>query len=314
MKPALILPTLALLLAAPAFAQNTGVSQPPADDTIATAPAAAPQQHYVKPSPDVYPSQDLSQQPSPAPTLQPRSTPVPAGYQAYNPATDTRPFTPQARPQNTDRSLLVTDDPDSGIVLDVPVGADQLPPATVLRSRLMTPISTTVNRAGTPFRASLSYDVIRHGKVLIPAGSSIRGRITSIHGGRHVGNSAAIHLQATSLILPDGTSLPLDAEVVDLGGMHGVHVTAEGTIVENTFTRKDGVVLGGSTGSGALVGAAVGGGVGAAVGATIGAGVGTFYWISRDRQASLPAGTEVDFSLDDILDLGAAASNESATR
>ena len=310
----LAIPGIALLLTAPAFAQNTGTSHPEQLDDTITATTPAPQ-HYVKPSPDV---------PLPAastPTLQTHAAQAPD--ETYHPYVAPGAVNPQpalARHFDPDAAVVGDDttDPsvadDSGIVLEAPVGPDEVPPATILRSHLMTPISTTVTRAGSYFSASLSYDIVRHGRVLIPAGTTITGRISTIHAGRHLGASAAIHLEPRSITLPDGTSLPLSAEVVDLGGMHGVNVTAEGTVVQNAFTRKDAAVIGGSTGSGALVGAAVGGGVGAAVGAAIGAGVGTFYWINRDREASLPAGTEIDFSLDNILNLASATHNESAAR
>ncbi|MES2393081.1 MAG: hypothetical protein V4555_15650 [Acidobacteriota bacterium] len=302
MKPNIAIPTLALLLAAPAFAQNTGVSHPEdLNDPVTTTPAAPVERHYVKPSPDVYASDPAAPT---TPTLQTRPTPPPTTYQAYNPATDTHPAQPM------DRSLVVTDDPTSGVVMDVPAGPNDLPAGTLLRARLQSTISTKETRSGTRFTATLSKDVSRNGKVFLPSGSTIHGRITEVRGGRRIGGRAAIRLQANSVTLPDGTAYQLDADVVDLAHFKDSHVTSEGAIVDNDHAKSTIATVGLATGSAAAAGAMIGGVPGAVVGASIGAGAGTIWWLKRDRQETLPTGTEIIFALDDVVHFNQAPINQ----
>ena len=269
------------------------------DDSVLTAPAPEPQ-HYAKPSPDVYPADT-----TPAtPTLQTRTAPPPDTYQPYNPSTDTHPLIKHP----ADNSLAVTDDPNSGVVIDVPAGPNDLPAGTLLRARIQTTISTKETRSGTRFTALLATDVSRNGKVFLPAGSTIHGRITEVRGGRRIGGRAAIRLQANSVTLPDGTAYQLDADVVDLAHFKDAHVTSEGAIVDNDHAKSTIATVGLATGSAAAAGALLGGVPGAVVGASIGAGAGTIWWLKRDRQETLPAQTEIIFALDDTLHFGDAPS------
>jgi hypothetical protein len=208
------------------------------------------------------------------------------------------------------QSFTVTDDPTSGVVMDVPAGPNELPAATLLRARLMSFLSTRITKPGDLFTAALAADVVRNSRVLLPAGSTIHGRITAAHNGKGITTASVLRLEATSITLPDGSTYPLHAEVVDLNHVAGSHVTAEGAIVDNAMTRGQAAKLGATTGGGAVAGALVGGGVGAAVGATIGAGVGTVLYLRRDREQTIPANAELVFALDTSLDLTPAAHAE----
>jgi hypothetical protein len=299
MKISLIIPGVALLLAAPAFAQTTGVSHPEELNDPIAATAAAPQQHYVKPSPNVYESAAPTTS-----TLQTRdTTPAPVVYQAYAPTAGSMPATTVSHALPTP---VVTDDINSGVVIDVPTGPNELPTGTLLRTHLQEAISTKVSRAGSRFSATLITDVTRDGKVFLPSGSTIHGRITEVRGGHRIGGPASIRLEARSVTLPDGTAYPLEAEVVDLGHFKDSHVNSEGTIVDNSHPKQALAVFGLTTGSAAATGALIGGGVGAVVGAGIGVGAGTIWWLKRDHQESLPMNTEIIFSLDDSMHFGPA--------
>lgn len=222
-------------------------------------------------------------------------------YRPYNPS----PSTAAVHHDN----YAVTDDPTSGVVMDVPTSPNQIPQSTLLRARLVTTLSTRTTRAGDQFTAILAGDVVRNGRVLLPYGSTVHGRVTSAHGGHGISSAAVLRLEATSISLPDGTSYPLMAEVVDIYNVPNAHVTSEGSIKDNAVNRTQAAVLGGATGGGAIAGALVGGGVGAVVGATIGAGVGTVLYLRRDREQILPARSELIFALDTPLNLAAAPNN-----
>ena len=258
--------------------QTTGTSHPEnLDDTITTAPPSDGT-HYVKPSAAV---------PVTAPALRAHTAPI-----------ETAEVRPAADPN------IVTDDINSGIVTSVPVGPHELPIGTTLKTTLQTPISTKDTLAGTHFTAALAADITRNGRVLLPAGSLIHGRITQIHGGRRIGGAAAIRLQPDDVTLPDGTTYHLLAEVSNLDHFQDSHVNGEGTILANTHGKATASILGATTGTAVIAGAMIGGGVGAVVGLGVGAGAATVWWLKQDRQQTLPEGTEIIFCLNNSLKLG----------
>lgn len=331
-----LLPALALpLLVATGHAQITGVSHP--EDTaetaqvgIGTVPAAGGE-HYVMPSraatasppaqgyaaPPVQPanggepvafaatgpaaSPAQPQTPSPKETAQPVSgllvrQPVaspPAGATGYA-------ATPYARAR--EEALAPADD-DSGIVTEVPATPFELPSGTLLKTRLDTVIGTDTTPIGSAFSAQLLADAGHGGRVLLPSGSVIHGRVTQAHGGRRIAGGAAIRLQPETVTLPDGTSYALYATVTSVESGDNLKVNDEGVINARGNTKAAVGVIGGTTAIAAVTGAVIGGGVGAAVGAGIGAGVGTIVWLKQDHQATLPTGTGLSFALDEPLQL-----------
>jgi hypothetical protein len=296
MKLSIMLTAAALVLlpAAQLCAQRTGTSHPEdLDDTLPTVPVDGT--HYVKPSPAVPMANVTVTTPAP-------STPAPVLYQH-----SAETYTPQtAAIRTADPTLTVTDDVNSGVVIDVPVGPNELPIGTMLKATLEQPISTETTAAGTPFTAVLSADVSRNGVVLIPSGSRIYGRITQIHGGHAIGIPSAIRLQPDSVSLPDGTTYKLIAEVTDLDHFKASRVNNEGTIIGNT-PRGTAAALGATTTGAIVAGAVLGGGVGAVIGLGVGAGAATIWWLNHDRQQQLPTGTEIAFTLNNSLQLNPTA-------
>lgn len=274
-----------LLLAAPLFAQSSGVSHPEDlnDSITASTPAPAPAQHYQKPSAGI----PVDNSSAPAPVLHDRSTPP--AYGADQPSVETA--------QIVRREAPVTDDINSGVVIDVPTNAHELPEGTLFRTVLDSEISTQTTPRGAAFHTQLTQNIEHHGRVIIPAGSILSGRVSNLHEGRRISGSAAIHLQPEFVTLPDGITYRLDAQVVDLAHIRNSHVSGEGTIVGNDHSKGTMTTLGLTTGAAAVTGAVVGGGVGAVVGAGIGAGVGTVWWLKHENQETLHAGTEIIFSL-----------------
>jgi len=304
MKTRFVIPALtalAVLLATPRiFAQETGVSHPESlNDNISVVPV---QQAQPPSKPTPYVPLDESRAISPAPA----TTPQLHAHEADRDTTADPILEPvqhvPARPVNPE--LAITgDDPASGVVMEVPSGPNELPIATMLHAQLSQTISTRETSAGTRFTAKLTADVLKHGRVMLPAGTIISGRVTQVHGGRRTTGPAAIRLQPDLVKLPNGMAYELEADVIDLEHFHGAHVNAEGTIIGNGNTKETGATFGATTGSGALIGAAVGGGVGAVVGAGIGAGVGTVIWLQREHQETLASGTGIVFSLNHPLEI-----------
>ncbi|HTV09069.1 MAG TPA: hypothetical protein VMD97_08525 [Candidatus Aquilonibacter sp.] len=300
----------AVLLPA-AHAQTTGTSHPERlDDQITTAPNPATEPHYVKPSPDVAapaaaapvtgnPTQAIAAPPTVATApVDPDSTFVGSGAPiAPQPATTTA-QAEYAPPVMLHRTTPPPADPDGSIVISVPDLPGQMNEGTILHVVLQTPLSTTESHVGDTFLAALTQPVTQNGVVLLPIGSQIRGRVTELHGGRRITGPASIRLEPQYITLPDGTSHRLFAEVARIDSISNSHVSAEGAIVDSGNSKAALTTVAATTGGAAVTGAVLGGGVGAVVGAGVGAGVGTIWWLRRDIQQSLPAGTRLSFSLD----------------
>lgn len=288
---------LLLLGAAPMLGQVSGVSHPEElNDVIST---TAPAAHYTKPSPAI--ALPATAQETPAPALHSRENLVPAAPVTEAAAVVLPAPLATAPVRRSDRELEVTDDPTSGVVTEVASAANELTPGTVLRAVLREGVSTKETRTGTVFTAVLSEDVLNHARILLPAGTVITGRVTEARGGRRIGGNAAIHLQPDTLTLPGATPVAFAAEVIDLDHFKDAHVNSEGTIMANEHTKGTLAALGLTTASATVAGAMMGGGVGAVVGAGVGISAGTVWWLKRDRQEVLPAGTAIVFSLDRSL-------------
>ena len=299
----LILPFLAI--AAPAQ-QVTGIAHPEqlADPSVSS-------DHYVKPS-QANASAPAYQESYPATVSEPRllnrgsDTPAPIVEAAPAPPSASSQYVPYKSGAAVETAAVTptysaADPSDGQIVTEVPGRPHELNRGTLLRARLRETLNTRSTAEGAVFTAELLADVGHHGEVMLPAGSLIRGHVASVHGGKRIGGTASMRLRPETVSLPDGTLYHLDAQVTDLDGTEEVRVNDEGTVVLRTHPKAMAAVLGGVTATAAVTGAVIGGGVGAAVGAIAGAGVATAWWLKRDVQETLPAGTNLFFALEQPL-------------
>jgi hypothetical protein len=273
----------------------TGVSTP--DQTIITAnPDPAPVVPKVKPSAAL---------PAAAPTANVYGPYVP--YHAPG-TTGAAVTAAESRPAyDADADIITSanvvpaesDTPgeDSGIVTSVPEREGELREGTLLKVRLRERLSTTTTVAGTPFTAELVDPVMKSGRVILPEGSVVEGRVTEVHSGKRIAGAASMHLMPREVTLPDGTHYVLHATLIDTNQFSQSKVNSEGTLVRRDHPKETLAVVGGVTGAGAVTGAVIGGGVGAVVGASIGAGVSTVMWLKQDRQEALPKDSLLVFSL-----------------
>jgi hypothetical protein len=195
-------------------------------------------------------------------------------------------------------------DPDAGIVTRIAGPTNQLPIGSLVKVMLAQEISTASTPAGTVFTAQLIEPMKRDGRVLIPAGSTLSGLVTDIHGGKRISGAASIHLRTTSVTLPDGTRYALRGQVIDTNLYRETKVDREGTILRRDHAGKTAAAVALPIGSGLAAGAVVAGVPGAVIGAGVGAGVSTVVWLKQDRQTDLPVNTKVTFALTEPLTVG----------
>ncbi len=263
-----------VLAASPLLAQQTGVARP--SETIDEVQISQNTSVPVVTAPAIVvapPAAAISQDSSPAVTLQRH---------------DLAKFAP------TEDMAANT---DGDIVEEAPQRPGELPAGTLVRARLHGTIDTATTAAETPFTALLTEPVQHMGRIVFPAGSTVEGRITEIHGGRRFRGAAMIHLQAQTIVLPDGTRMPLHAAVIDTDQYARTRTDGEGNIIRKDHAMQTIAEFSLATGSGAAAGGLIGGAPGALIGAGVGAGVGTAVWLKQDRQTTLPNDTLLVLSL-----------------
>jgi hypothetical protein len=268
----------------PAAAQYTGVSHPD-EVPITTSPEGVMQ-------PVVY---------APAPA-RPAAPPHQA-FAATAPTGGPAPVDPYARPAAPPPTYIASaplpvSPNDAGVVVRVAGPSNVLPEGTIIKTRLLQSLSTSSTPEGAEWSAELLEPAMRDGQVLIPAGAILRGRVTEVRGGKRIHGKAAIHLRPISILMPDGNTLGMHAQVIDTSLYHTTQVDREGTILRRDHKKEDASILALTAGSGAAAGALVAGVPGALVGAAAGAGISTAIWLREDRQAVLPQNTQITFELD----------------
>jgi len=209
--------------------------------------------------------------------------------------------------QGERRPLNGANDEDAGIVTYVPSKPGEVREGTLVKVRLREELSTLTTKPGTKFTAEVSEPVMRNGQVAIPVGSVLEGRVTWVRGGKRIGGSAAIHLEPSAVILPDGTEYALRARVIDTSSWQNTKVDSEGTIMRGEDRGRNAGVMALTTGGGLAAGAMLGGPAGALIGAGVGAGVSTIVWLKQDRQADLPKDLGLVFSLTEPMDVTPAS-------
>jgi hypothetical protein len=259
-----------------------GVSQPPATDAITTteqAPATPPPAAVA-----------------PAPAA------APAPAKASNPDAGIieTPLPPDAATLQGRNLDVAGDNTDAGVVTYVPGPANALPAGTVFRVRMLQDVNAGSSTPNMPFKGTVTQDIMRNGKVVVPQGSELRGRVVYATAGNRLNGGSIIHLRPDEFVLPDGTRYHLHAQVIDTLGSD-TKAKGEGNIVANQHGKRTVAELALGTGSGAIIGAAVGGGVGAVVGTAVGAGVVPAHWLRTNWSANLPTDSTVVFSMTDPM-------------
>jgi hypothetical protein len=288
-----------------------GTSTPPPDSTIVT--TSTPQ---AKPHPGRKVADSEYQAPTQTQTKEPEQTQTEYATSTVNdPDPDSgmvgvqRDATLRHEPVLTRRSYA--DDPDGDIVHPRPPRPGELPDGTTIRVRLLDRLSSSSSERGETFRSRVASDVMQDGRVLIPAGAEIDGRVAGVSAG-HFGGHGSMHLLPETVILANGKSYQLRAVITGTPGARS-KVGSEGAILPASRLKRDTIEYGGAVGAGAATGAILGGPVGALAGSMIGAGVVTTHLMVSHPQATLEPGTAMIFTLTEPLQMAttrAAGSSE----
>ena len=132
-----------------------------------------------------------------------------------------------------------------------------IPVGTELDIRLQDPLSSKTNVVEDRFRATTAVDLTLGDRMLIPAGSEVRGVVSSVDKAGRLDRKAQMTLSFDQITI-DGRDYPIQGMVVDA--------------IEGEGIKGDVAKIGAGAGVGAIIGGILGGGKGALAGVLIGGG------------------------------------------
>lgn len=183
-----------------------------------------------------------------------------------------------------------------------------IPSGTHVPIALKHAISSKGSREGDSVYAETTFPVVADGRVIIPAGTYVQGRISHIQRAGRIKGRAEVLMHFTTLIYPSGYTVLLPASVDNAPGVDKSSVKdQEGTIKGDRQTGEKVGAVASSAGSGALVGGLTNGGKGALIGAGIGGAVGTaIAMLTRGNDVKMDAGTTIEMVIQRDIPLDAS--------
>ena len=157
---------------------------------------------------------------------------------------------------------------------------------SVIGLQMETAVTSERARLEDEVVARVTRDVKVGDRVVIPAGARAQGEVTLVERGGRVRERARLGVRFTSIVLADGTRLPIQTEAVFREG--------------DPPGRESAAKIGGGAIGGAIIGGILGGAKGAAIGSTIGAGAGTAAVMTGGRNhATLASGAPLTVRLEE---------------
>ncbi len=258
-------------LAAPVEQTEEIVADVPEPAPVEAAPVEAPRAPVARTParPAARPRNEVARATTPAPVAapnvaeSPRPAPAPAALEVVEP------------PRIVDNQVSRSVEPAGPLFDELVVAAD-----SVIGLEIETSLTSERARVEDPVVARVTRDVKVGNRVAIPAGSRANGEVTAVDRGGRLKERARLGVRFTSIVLADGTRVPIQTETI----------VREGDSPTNESAAK----IGGGAIGGAIIGGILGGGKGAAIGSIVGAGAGTGAVAAGGRNAAtLPSGTPV---------------------
>jgi len=174
-----------------------------------------------------------------------------------------------------------------------------VPPGTIFHCRLSQTLSTASDSQGQLFAATLAEPLVVNGNQVVPAGSTIHGRIASLNRPGRIKGVGKMLLVPETLAFPNGQTFTIDAVLLHAYGAPGARIAnPEGVLRGPDARLRDLKEVGIGIGGGGLLGTMIGGLHGTLVGGVIGGAAGLVDSLRRrGPDLTLPRGTELKFEL-----------------
>jgi hypothetical protein len=155
---------------------------------------------------------------------------------------------------------------------------------TNVTAALQTPISTASAQVGQPISLRTTEAIRSGGRVVVPAGSTVRGRVTHVRSAGRVKGGAELTLRFHEITTPGGQTLAVTADPF--------------RAVTKGSGKQSAAIIGGGAAAGGIIGGVAGGKddilPGAAIGGILGTGVAV---ATKGKQIVLPEGTRLAIRL-----------------
>lgn len=176
----------------------------------------------------------------------------------------------------------------------------------IIRVRMNQMITSETARVGEQFTTTVVDPVYTNGVEIIPSGSEIVGRVTTVKRASRKSKAGTIGVHFVSLRLPTGIARAINGDLTDVNA-ENMTADNEGEVSGRSATKRNVVFIGGGAATGALIGAIAGGGKGAGIGALIGGGLGAAgAAFSKGHEAVVQSGTQFGVVLNQAISLPAA--------
>jgi hypothetical protein len=159
--------------------------------------------------------------------------------------------------------------------------------------RMNDSISSKTARVGDTFTVTTTDPVYSNtGAVVIPAGSEIIGRITTVSRAVKGGRPGTMDARFIRVRLPNGYSKAINGSLTELDADR-TESDNEGGVRGDTMKHRKVVFIGGGAAGGAVLGGIFGGPKGSVIGGLLGAGAGLLgERYTKGKEAEVNAGTE----------------------
>jgi type IV secretory pathway VirB10-like protein len=176
----------------------------------------------------------------------------------------------------------------------------EVPYGIEIQATLQDELSSKTSRYGDKFTAIISQPVnATDGSLAIPAGSKITGEVTEAEEGKTLPalrGRGKLNLRFRDLILPDGTTIPINASLVSV---HNMQANEEGQIQSGTSGKTAAKGIGIGAGLGTVAGLIFGGALkGLAIGAIAGGG---YVLAAKGKDVEIPANSGMKLRLEQTL-------------
>jgi hypothetical protein len=181
-------------------------------------------------------------------------------------------------PQTSNRPATTI---DSGPVEVNSSARGQIAAGQELDVRLQSTLSSETAAVEQRFEATTAVDLMQDGRVIVPAGSIVRGVVSGVKQAGRIERAGSLTLSFDQMVV-NGREIPIRATAT--------------SVFESGGIREEAGTAGVGAGAGAVIGGLLGGVKGAIVGAVIGAGGAVAATDGKD--ITLPAGSIIRIRLD----------------